>query len=88
MKYLKISFEKHQIDSLLLQFRCMTNYIKIVHFYMYMLISSGRIKKKQAYGENYFIEKTYVEGTKCTQTIPMCQTTYVTENKEENYLQI
>ena len=42
--------------------------------------------------KNSFIEKTYVVGThwNCIiEAIPMCiPTTYVTENKEENYLEI
>ena len=41
--------------------------------------------------KNSFIEKTYVVGTHCNcliEVISMCITTYVTENKENNYLKI
>ena len=41
--------------------------------------------------KNSVIEKTYSVGThwNCLiEAIPMCNTTYVTENKEENHLEI
>ena len=43
MKHLKISCQKHKIDSLLLSSRCMTNYIKScsflhVHFFDLMKV--------------------------------------------------
>ena len=47
--------------------------------------------KKKLVVKNSFIEKTYVVGThrNCLiKAIPICTTTYVTENKEENYLEI
>ena len=42
-----------------------------------------RIRLKKMMVKNSFIEKTYVVGTQF-QSVPM---TYVTENKEENYLE-
>ena len=43
---------------------------------------------KKAYGENSFIEKTYVVGTHWNSQFQCVPTAYVTENKEENYLEI
>ena len=43
MKHLKISCQKHKIDSLLLSSRCMTNYTKSF-FFFYMLISFNKGK--------------------------------------------
>ena len=54
MKHLKISCQKHKIDSLLLPSRCMTNYMKRcsflhAHFFELMKVVENLFKK--AYGE-------------------------------------
>ena len=95
MKHLKTSCQKHKIDSHLLSSRCMTNYMKSVHFYMLISLNKCkwlRICLKKLMVKNSFLEKTCVVGTHSNcliEAIPMCTYhTYVTEIKEENYLEI
>ena len=74
MKHLKISCQKHKIDSLLLSSRCLTNFVKScsflhAHFFELTKVVKNLFQKKLMV-KNSFIEKTYVVGN---------------ENKEENY---
>ena len=67
----------------------MTNYMKSCSFLdasFFEEMQGLRIRFKKAYGEKLIIEKTCVVGThwNCLNKVP---TTYVTENKEENYLE-
>ena len=92
MKHLKISCQKHKIDSLLLSSRCMTNCMKICSFLHAHLIELMKVVenlfKKKLMVKNSFIEKTYVVGTHWIMRQFQCvPTTYVTENKEKNYLE-
>ena len=62
MKHLKISCQKHKIDSLLLSSKCMTNYMKTcsflhVHFFELMKVVENLFKKLMV--KNLFFEKTY-----------------------------
>ena len=95
MKHLKISCQKHKIDSLLLSFRCMTNYMKVVH--CYMLISLNKCKclriclKKSLWWKTLLLKRQmlYVHnGIASMRQFQCVPTKYVTENKEENYLEI
>ena len=92
MKHLKISCQKHKIDSLLLSSRCMTNYMKScsflrAHFFELMKVVENLLKKKLLV-KNSFIEKTYVVGTINLIGNSNVYLQHVIENKEENYLKI
>ena len=83
MKCLKISYQKHKIDSLLLSSRCMTNYI--VHENVFILHANFTETMKAV--KNLFtkkLEKHIYRKKICCRCIP---TTYVAENKE-NYFEI
>ena len=79
-KHLKISCQKHKIDCLLLSSSCMTNYMKIINFYMLIFFfwidgKGWEFVLKKLMVKNSFIEKTCVVGTywKCPiEAIPMC----------------
>ena len=90
MKHLKISCQKHKIDSLLLSSRCMTNFISTCSFLKIMKVVEDLFKK--AYGEKLI----YWKDICCRYTLELPHRDnsnlylqhYVTENKEGNYLEI
>ena len=68
MKHLKISSQKHKIDSLLVSSRCMTNYKKVVYFYTLISLNKWkwlRICLKESLWWKTHLWKTYAVGTHC-----------------------
>ena len=62
MNHLKITYQKHKIDSLLLASRWMKNYMKMcsflyAHFFELMKVVENLLKKLLV--KNSFIDKTY-----------------------------
>ena len=84
MELLKISCQKHNIDSLLLSSRCMTNYMKGCS-YLHINESGLTCLKSLWWKTHIYCIDTLELPHRGNTSVP---TTYVTENKEEYYLEI
>ena len=92
MKHLVISCQKHKVGCLLLSFRYITNFLKTCSFLHAHFTETIKVVEnvfKRAYGKKLIlIKKTNVEvqiGISSMRQFRCVPTTYVTENKENDF---